>query len=87
MSGRDPDLELFTLGANSDGIDPLTENLTLQIGTFSVTIPADSFNHFPEGSDFVGVINGVSLRVVIWPIDDNSFQFAAVGEGVDYPPR
>src|SRR5260221_375162 len=34
--------ESFTLGANTNGINPLAENVTLQIETFSVTIPAES---------------------------------------------
>jgi DNA-binding beta-propeller fold protein YncE len=74
---------VWTTSGNLVGINPLTENVTLQVGTFSVMIPADSFNHFPEGSEFVGVINGVSLRVVIWQLDNNSFTFAAGGIGVD----
>ncbi len=55
--------ESFTLGANSNGINPVTENVTLEIGTFSVTIPAGSFEQKPNGRfDFKGVINDVKLK-------------------------
>ena len=37
MDGR------FTLGEFSDGIDPLGEEVLLDVGTFSVAIPAGSF--------------------------------------------
>jgi hypothetical protein len=77
-------MESFTLGANSNGINPLTEKVTLQIGTFSVMIPAGSFNQgFFEGFVFDGAINGVSLRVQIVPLGNNIFSFKAVGKDLD----
>jgi hypothetical protein len=59
--------------------------VTLQIGTFSVTIPAGSFNQgFFERFVFAGVINGVSLRVqIVRPLFNNIFRFQAVGTNVD----
>jgi DNA-binding beta-propeller fold protein YncE len=76
--------ESFTLGANSNGINPVTENVTLQIGTFSVTIPAGSFNDtIFEGYVFDGAINGVSLMLQIVPLGNNMFTFQAQGTGVD----
>ncbi len=76
--------ESFTLGANSHGINPVTENVTLQIGTFSVTIPAGSFKRNPNGRfAFQGVINGVNLQVQIVPLGNNIFTFKAEGTGVD----
>ena len=75
--------ESFTLGANSNGINPVTENVTLQIGTFSVTIPAGSFQLNPNGFAFQGGINGVSMQVQIVPQGNNMFTFKAEGTGVD----
>jgi len=76
--------ESFTLGANSNGINPLTEDVTLQIGPFSVTIPAGSFQKIPDGRfAFQGVINGVSMQVQIVPLGNNMFTFRAEGTGVD----
>jgi hypothetical protein len=76
--------EFFTLGTNSNGIDPVTENVTLQIGTFSVTIPAGSFEQdLNRRFEFEGVINDVSLEVQIVPLGNNIFTFKADGKGVD----
>jgi DNA-binding beta-propeller fold protein YncE len=76
--------ESFTLGRNSNGINPVTENVTLQIGTFSVTIPAGSFKQNPNRRfAFDGVINGVSLEAQIVPLGNNIFTFKAEGTGVD----
>jgi len=76
--------ESFTLGRNSNGINPVTQNVTLKIGTFSVTIPPGSFKKNPNGRfAFEGTINGVSLEVQIVPLGNNIFTFKAEGEGVD----
>jgi hypothetical protein len=76
--------ESFTLGTNSNGINPVTENVPLQIGTLSVAIPAGSFQQNPNGRfAFEGVINGVSLEVQIAPLGNNMFTFKAEGTGVD----
>ncbi len=57
----------FTLSSTAPVFDPLTQTVTLQIGTFAVTIPSGSFHKNNQG-DFVfsGVINGVTtLKAVI----------------------
>jgi DNA-binding beta-propeller fold protein YncE len=74
--------ESFTLGTNSNGINPVKENVTLQIGTFSVMIPAGTFNQ-GFGFKFHGVINGVRLRLQIVPLGNNIFTFKAVGKDLD----
>jgi hypothetical protein len=56
----------LTLGSASQGINPVAEEVTLNIGTFTISIPPGSFqNNSPGHWTFVGVINGVSLQVVI----------------------
>jgi DNA-binding beta-propeller fold protein YncE len=76
--------ESFTLGTNSNGIDPVTEKVTLQIGTFSVTIPAGSFEQdHNRRFEFEGVINDVRLEMRIIPLGNNIFTFKAEGKGVD----
>jgi hypothetical protein len=55
----------FTPGAGSNGINPATKPVTLQIGSFTITIPPGSFvNPGPGYYSFLGVINGVSLQVL-----------------------
>jgi hypothetical protein len=73
---------LFTLGAGSDGINPLTEDVTVQVGNFSTTIPAGSFGKRWSGaSEYEGYLNGVDLEVGIYHIRDNRFWFTAEGKG------
>jgi hypothetical protein len=56
----------FTLSSTAPVINPLTDAVTLQAGTFSITIPAGSFNENGKGIfSFEGVINGVTLRALI----------------------
>jgi hypothetical protein len=75
---------IFTLGAGSDGISPLTEDVHLQVGTFSTTIPAGSFKVDKKGRfKFEGIIGGVSLQAKITPRGANSFEFKAEGQGAD----
>jgi hypothetical protein len=74
----------FTLGEASDGIDPLTEEVSLQVDTFSAIIPAGSFEQEDDGTfKFEGFIGGVKLEVKIIPVGDNSFSFKAEGQGTD----
>src|SRR4029077_7757317 len=58
------------LGKTSDGIDPVSESVKFQVGTFSVTIPAGSFRE--EGKHtfkFHGWINDVDLKITIDQVD------------------
>src|SRR5229473_359906 len=58
----------FTLGAGTGGINPVTQPMTLQIGPYSVTVPAGYFTLNSKGAYvFQGVINGVSLQLRIIP--------------------
>jgi hypothetical protein len=73
----------FILGGTSNGINPVTENVTLQIGTFSVTIPAGSFQQDSRLFRFDGVINDLKLQVQIVSLTNNLFILKANGSGVD----
>jgi hypothetical protein len=74
----------FTLGAASNGIDPLHEDVRLHVGTFSTTIPAGSFRSDEKGRfKFQGVIKGVKLEVVIRSLGGRRFELEAEGERAD----
>ena len=54
----------FTLGSTSNGINPLAQPVSFQIGTLAVTIPPGSFTGTVTSSAFgpfffTGTINGV----------------------------
>ncbi len=67
----------FTLSSTAPAINPVTEPVTLKNGTFTTTIPANSFKKHREGDEhehgededgsfnFHGVIDGVRLEALI----------------------
>ena len=72
----------FILGDGSNGINPLTEAVTLQVGPAALTIPADSFHSTATGVfTFAGVVEGVTLQVTITRLTRASFEVVAQGEG------
>ena len=74
----------FTLGAGSNGINPVTEPVTLQVGNYSVTIPKGSFTQTRKGAYvYEGTIGGVALEVRIAPLSANSYSFKAEGSGAN----
>jgi hypothetical protein len=66
----------FTLGAGSNGIAPVTEAVTLRVGTFTTTIPAGSFrsNGFGNYS-----FRGTSLIVALQSLGGQKWLYSAVG--------
>jgi len=71
----------FTL-SSAASINPVTEPVTLQIGTFTMKIPPGSFIKHGGGSfTFAGVIDGVSLKALIKPIGTLRYAFNAVATG------
>jgi 6-phosphogluconolactonase (cycloisomerase 2 family) len=76
--------DTFTLGRNSTGINPVTQQVTLRIDTFAVTIPANKFNLLADGTfKFRGIINKVTYTVTIAPLGSNSFKLSAKASGQD----
>ncbi len=77
----------LTLGAGSSGIDPLTQPVTLQVGAFSITIPAGSFQLDSYGNYvFLGTINGVQLAAGIQPQGGNNFAYGVGGQNANNLP-
>ena len=75
---------IFTLGSNNNGIAPLTEAVTVQVGTFSTTIPAGSFTQNKGRFTFEGVINGVRLEAVLRSLTlGNDYEFKVEGKDAD----
>jgi hypothetical protein len=73
----------FTLGSPAAVFDPVNQPVTLQIGSFSVTIPPGSFQ--PADSQswyFIGTINGVQLWVTISSLGNQQYSLSATASPV-----
>lgn len=74
----------FTLGPGSDGVQLLSEPVTLELGTFSTTIPAGSFHDDKRGGfTFQGTLDGVRLDVSLRQRRQGGFDLRAAGGDVD----
>ncbi|MDE3169752.1 MAG: right-handed parallel beta-helix repeat-containing protein [Acidobacteriota bacterium] len=79
----------FALSSGSSGINPLTDVVKLQVGTFSAAIPAGLFHQLSLGDKqgafvFAGMINGAYTSMQIVPLGGNSYEFKAEGAPVDF---
>jgi hypothetical protein len=73
----------FTLKSTAS-IAPLTEPVTLSVGTFTTTIPPGSFEGNKKGFfSFDGTINGVRLEALIKPTGTLRNDFKAEAEGAN----
>jgi len=73
----------YTLASTSGGIDLLSEDVSVRVGTASITIPAGSFiADFPKYT-FKGTIEGIDVKMVIEEIALDTFKFRIKAEGVD----
>jgi hypothetical protein len=75
----------FTLAANSDGVNPATEDLTLSLGSVTLKIPKGSFHLGATGTfGFEGNINGQKVEASITPgTQPGSFSFEVEVNGPD----
>ncbi|MGH6848500.1 MAG: YncE family protein, partial [Methylocella sp.] len=86
--GGTPNLDSFGLGSSfimsstAPAIDPLTQPVTLQVGSFATTIPIGSFVKQKDGSfTFKGVIDGVRLDALIKQTGTLRYAFFAQAGG------
>ena len=74
----------FTPGPSSDGVQrPLTEDVTLKLGSYVFVIPAGSFHVASDGSDaYSGTLLGVKLSVQLRPARGGKWSVKANGKSV-----
>lgn len=74
----------FILGPTSNGINPLSENVTIRIGNISRTIPPGSFTATKQGTfRFDGVIDGTPLKATITP-KKRGYELEVKGRGNNF---
>ena len=78
------------MSSTAPAINPVTQPVTLQVGTFATTIPPGSFKKIGGSFIFVGVIDGVRLKAQIRPTGTLRYAFHAEAKarelGRDHEP-
>ncbi|HEX3497430.1 MAG TPA: hypothetical protein VHT02_09735, partial [Methylocella sp.] len=74
----------FTLSSTAPAINPVTDPVKLQVGTFTTSIPPGSFVKQKDGSfAFKGVIGGVNLEALIKQTGTLRYAFQAKATGAN----
>jgi len=78
----------FTLGSASTGLNPATEAMTLEIASYTLTLPAGSFHKLWNASDapygYEGTVNGATVVLGLVPLGNNTYSFDAAGSPVTF---
>ncbi len=79
----------FTLGSSSTGLDPATEAMTLQIASYTLTLPPGSFHQLWKAANapygYEGTVKGATVVLSLIPLGNNTFAFDAAGSPVTFP--
>jgi hypothetical protein len=74
----------FTLGSGNNGINPLNEQVTIQVGTAALGIPPHSFIRNKQGNYvFQGMVNNAPLQAQIKVLGSSSYQFLVEATNVN----
>lgn len=70
----------LTPGASSDGVQqPLTEQVTLSLGSYAFVLPAGSFTQTDGTFGFAGTVDDVTLTVQLKPTKRGAWELKATG--------
>jgi len=73
-----------SLAAASNGINPVTDPVTLQLGAFTIAVPPGSFRASKKGGwNFEGTIAGVKCEFQIRPLGAGTFGVSVEADGVN----
>ncbi|HTX39797.1 MAG TPA: choice-of-anchor Q domain-containing protein [Bryobacteraceae bacterium] len=74
-----------TLGSTKDSFDSATDAVTLQVASYSVTLPAGSLVSAGPGAwSFSGIVNGVILSMQIESLGDARYEVTAQGAPIHF---
>ena len=73
----------FKLGTSSNGIDPATQPVKIDIGSLSLTLPPGSFTKTCLGWTYRGQLNGIQWTVLLARLSDSRYVLTATATRLD----